>query len=378
MTTHETIDAPTDFERARVVRSDLQLLPVSSEEEDYVSAPADYKITTFPADFTLEVIHQKWREEEFQIPEFQRDFVWKQMQSSKLIESFLVGLPVPPVFVYRDMESERYFVIDGQQRLKSIVYYFEGYFGEEAQHSRKVFYLTGLSPDSRFAGSRFTDLREEDQRRLKNAVLRSFVVQQLEPDDSTSMYHVFERLNTGGTLLTNQEIRDCVYDGSFAKILKQLNRNPSWRKILGKPKPDSRKRDIELMVRFFAMQNHSSYQKPMKDFLSKFMNKNRNASPDSLDSTAKIFTETCGVILNTLGPKPFHVRNGLNVAVTDAVMVAFSQHLHRIPSDIKERYEALKNDEKFTDTTTQATTDVDTVHERFTRAEKMLFGRVKR
>ena len=82
----------------------------------------------------------------------------------------------------------------------------------------------------------YTQLREEDQRRLKNAVLRSFVVQQLDPDDDTSMYHIFERLNTGGTLLTNQEIRNCIFHGKFAKSIAKLNEESPWRQILGKPK----------------------------------------------------------------------------------------------------------------------------------------------
>ena len=93
----ESTDARIDFERESVIASDLDLEPVTSEDEDYTSAPSDYEILTYPADFTLEVLHQKWLNNEINIPEFQRAFVWKPAQSSKLIESFLVGLPVPPV-----------------------------------------------------------------------------------------------------------------------------------------------------------------------------------------------------------------------------------------------------------------------------------------
>jgi hypothetical protein len=333
----EEVDARIEFEREHRAPSDLELEPITSEDEDYESAPPDYQISTYPADFTLEVLHSKWRADEIRIPEFQRRFVWKQVQASKLIESFLVGLPVPSVFLYTERRSQYFFVIDGQQRLKSIFYFFEGYFGKEDQGQRRVFRLTGLSPESRFSGKAFDELREEDQRKLKNAVLRSFVVQQLDPADDTSMFHIFERLNTGGTLLTNQEIRNCVYHGSFIEYLDEMNDFPAWRQILGKETPDTRKKDVELLVRFFAMRDISAYSKPMKDFLSKFMKKNRDASPEILDASRQLFQQTCEKIVENLGPKPFHIRAGLNAAAFDAVMVAFSNHLRSIPADIQDR-----------------------------------------
>jgi uncharacterized protein with ParB-like and HNH nuclease domain len=158
----ESTDARIDFERESVIASDLNLEPVTSEDEDYTSAPSDYEISTYPADFTLEVLHQKWRNNEIHIPEFQRAFMWKPAQSSKLIESFLVGLPVPPVYVYAERRSQDYLVIDGQQRLKSVFYYLEGFFGEDSRGNRQVFRLTGLNEASRFKEKAFSDLWEKD------------------------------------------------------------------------------------------------------------------------------------------------------------------------------------------------------------------------
>jgi Protein of unknown function DUF262 len=370
----ETSDARIEFEREHRAPTDLELEPITSEDEDYESAPPEYEISTYPADFTLEVLHQKWKADEIRIPEFQRSFVWKQVQASKLIESFLVGLPVPAVFLYSERKSQYFFVIDGQQRLKSIFYFFEGFFGQEVQGQRKVFRLTGLSPESRFSGKIFEDLRDEDKRRLKNAVLRAFVVQQLDPGDDTSMYHIFERLNTGGTLLTNQEIRNCVYHGGFIEFLSRLNQVNTWRAILGKEGPDTRKKDTELLIRFFSMRDISAYEKPLKDFLSRFMKKNRNPTPEALAHSEEIFLQTCNCVLNALGPKPFHIRAGLNAAVFDAVMVAFSNHLDAVPADIEDRYKRLINDKEFDKNTRQATTDVDTIRQRFTQAEALLFG----
>lgn len=83
----------------------IQLETVASEAEDRESGPLDYRIATYPADYTLELLHQKWKAQEIEIPPFQREFVWKQNQSSKLIESFLVGLPVPAVFLYSELAN---------------------------------------------------------------------------------------------------------------------------------------------------------------------------------------------------------------------------------------------------------------------------------
>ncbi|MGH8615444.1 MAG: DUF262 domain-containing protein [Gammaproteobacteria bacterium] len=142
----EDTDARIQFEREHRAPTDLELEPITSEDEDYESAPPDYQISTYPADFTLEVLHLKWKADDILIPEFQRGFVWKQVQASKLIESFLVGLPVPAVFLYSERQSQKFFVIDGQQRLKSICYFFEGYYGPETQGARRVFRLTGFKP----------------------------------------------------------------------------------------------------------------------------------------------------------------------------------------------------------------------------------------
>ena len=353
---------------------ELELEPIDSEDEDYDSAPPDYQIATYPADFTLEVLHQKWRTEEILVPEFQRRFVWKQTQASKLIESFLVGLPVPAIFLYSERKSRKYLVIDGQQRLKSIFFYFDGYYGQEKDGVRTVFRLKGLNHHSQFHERTFDDLLEEDQRGLKNSVLRAFIVQQLNPEDDTSMYHIFERLNTGGTLLANQEIRNCVYHGSFSSFLDEINELDSWRRILGKKEPDPRKKDVELILRFLAMRRPAAYKNPMKEFLSKYMQKNKESSKPVLHESRLLFEQTCKAVVAHLGEKPFHVRAGLNAAVFDAVMTAFANHLNEIPNDVQARYRTLIEDQDFEKNTRSSTTNVEVVKGRLAQADRRLFG----
>ncbi len=356
-------------------KDDIEIEEIESEIDDYDSSPAEYEIATYPADFTLEGLFAKWKSGDITIPRFQRQFVWKQIQASKLIESFLVGLPVPAIFLYTEQKSQKYLVIDGQQRLKSISYFFDGYFGEETEGKRTVFRLKGLSESSRWFNKTFADFDDADKRKLKNSVLRSFIVQQLNPNDDTSIYHIFERLNTGGTLLKNQEVRNCVYGGTFNDLLIELNAYPIWRSIVGKPKFDSRQRDIELILRFFALLNNADkYTKPMKDFLSRFMRRNRNADEQFIFKHKETFVKTCENIINKLGEKPFHVRAGLNSAVYDAVIIAFSKHLDSIPEDILIRYkQQLIENGEFKKMTSGATTDELVIQKRLQLAEQILF-----
>ena len=370
-----SLDARRDYVHNTVRPEDIDFERIPSEETDYESAPPVYHINTYPADFTLEMLHSKWVARDIEIPPFQRQFVWKQVQSSKLIESFLIGLPVPAIFLYTQRSSQRFLVIDGQQRLKSIFCFFDGFFGRETNGKRTVFRLSGLSEDSKYLGKRFEDLDDADRRRLRNSVLRSFIVQQIDPEDNTSIYHVFERLNTGGTFLANQEIRNCVYRGAFNNLLNELNSLSHWRRIVGKPDLDSRKKDVELILRFFALLDRRRYKKPMKDFLSKFMNTNQYPTDLVLQQFRDLFVATCATVARCLGDKPFHIRSGLNSAVFDCVMVTIANNLNSLSGDLRQRYEDLVENAEFLQNVNGGTTDEEIVHSRFRWAENELFSK---
>jgi hypothetical protein len=357
--------------------NDLDVQPNESETIDSEASPPDYKISVIPADLTLESLYTRWGKKELLIPGFQRKFVWKLPQSSKLVESFLLGLPVPAVFLYKDKE-EKHEVIDGQQRLKSIFYFFEGYFGDEdSSHHRTVFRLKGLNERSRFYDKSYPELEEVDQRRLKNGILRAFIIEQLNPNDNTSIYHIFERLNTGGTVLKNQEVRNCVYWGPFNDTLQELNKFQPWRNLVGGQVLDRRMKDVELILRFLTfhdLENLDDYQRPMNDFLSGYMSQHRMGTSDFLDNKGTLFKKTCNALISNLAEKPFHIHGALNVAVLDSVSVAFSKHLQEIPTDIKDRYSELIKDEEYLELVTGPTADVSNVKGRMNKANRVLFG----
>lgn len=351
---------------------DIDLIErIESEEEDLdVGAPI-YRITSYPSDPDLETLHSRWKRKELIIPEFQRRFVWKPAQASRLIESFLVGLPVPGIFVFVQNNAQgesdsTQLVIDGQQRLRSVFGFFEG----ELPSSGSPFRLTGV--DERWMGKRYRDLTHGEQTTLLRSVLRVVNIEQRDPpNDSSSIYEIFERLNTGGTTLTPQEIRNSSCSGPFNDMLVDVNNYPAWREVFGSAGPDRRMRDVELIARFLALcEGHESYTKPMKEFITNYMARHqKEIDPQTYRS---VFTDTVQRVVDSLGTKPFHVRRGINVAVFDSVMVAFAKS-GSAPSDITERYQALKVNPSFVDATTAGTTDVDTVRERLELARQVLF-----
>lgn len=341
-------------------------------EEDEVSI--EYDIASYPSDLTLSVIDEMWKNKDIIIPEFQRNFVWKIKQSSLLIESFLLGLPVPQVFFYVDEENKN-IVIDGQQRILSVIYFFEGYFGSESIHGkRQVFRLQGLDEKSPYSKKKFVDLDDSSQRKLKSAVLRAINIRQLSPKgENTCMYHIFERLNTGGTPLKAQEIRNCVFRGELVRLFKILNRDENWRKILGKKTFDKHQKDIELILRIFALsKSWQDYEKPMKEFLNKAMEKEKPGNSIRFREFELNFPKVTKIIIDKLGEKPFHVRGPLNSAVLDSVFCIFLDNIDKLPRDTNPRFVNLIKEESYKETTFLSTSDASVLTKRFGMAQSYL------
>lgn len=353
------------------LEQDVDIAQQMAEEEEYL---VEYDITTYPSDYTLSGLWQMYKQSDITIPSFQRGFVWQIKQSSTLIESFLLGLPVPPIFFYID-SSNKNLVIDGQQRLLSVFYFFEGYFGSETgKGKRQVFRLSGLNKKSPYYNQRFVDLTESDRRKLETSVLRAINVRQLSPKNEDScMYHIFERLNTGGTPLTSQEIRNCVYRGPFLDSLIELNNYANWRLIIGKQNIDKHHTDVELILRVFGLcYMKEKYEKPMKEFLNTVASQYKNKQDGNVKNFQASFIQTCDIIAENMPLKPFSVRGPLNTSIFDSVFVTIMKNLDRLPMDLKDRYLRLLQDPDFVNYTTLATTDTKILLKRFETVEKFL------
>ena len=330
---------PDISERIPPEREDDASMEVEGEDADdeKFADPVRYIITSYGADMPVDGLVKRLDREDIFIPEFQRNFVWTVTQSSRFIESLLLGLPVPGVFLFREPDTQKLMVVDGQQRLLTLQKFYEGVFGE------KKFKLVGVSPE--FENRTCETLSAVDRIRLDDSILHATIFQQAEPgDDRSSIYSVFERLNTGGTPATPQEIRACVYRGEINRLLSELAENSSWRELYGKR--NARKKDEEIILRFFSLYfNADNYRSPMKHFLNRFMEENRDLDRERESEFRELFTKTVDAAARILTAKAFRPERAFNIAVADAVLVGLAHRLEkgsiREPDSLKSRHDEL-------------------------------------
>ena len=339
------------------------------DDEPYV----EFDISVSPSDPTLESLSQKIETGDMIVPFYQRRFVWKIEQASKLIESFLMGLPVPQVFLYVN-DEDRLEIIDGQQRIMSVRYFFEGFFGEEDNQGRRQrFKLKGLSERSEYNGLTFEELGDREKRRLRNSTLRAINIKQVTPDDNyNSVFHIFERLNTGGTALRPQEIRNAVYRGKIVSVLQDLNEDVDWQAILGLKAPDRGQKDVELILRLFGLfEDWESYEKPMLRYLNNVMSENRGFDTAKADRFRERFPEVTELVNENL-EKPFRPKRVINSAVLEAVMVTLLENSDITGRQLAKNYPKLMRDLEFVDSITGGTTDTAVLRRRINIAQNIL------
>lgn len=347
---------------------------INTEEEKDDIPFVDFDISVSPADPTLELLASQIERGDIIIPFYQRRYVWKLEQASRLIESFLMGLPVPQIFLYVN-DEDLLEVIDGQQRIMSVKYFMEGFFGEEVNGRRQVFKLKGLSERSEYNGKRFSELSPKDQRKIRNSTLRAIHIKQLKPSKrNDSVFHIFERLNTGGTQLKPQEIRNAVYRGEIVTELRELNNDKNWKNILNIKTNEKNQKDIEFLLRVLSLfENWHNYEKPMVGFLNENMSEERNFN----SGRAVRFKERLPHVFKSIAEnidRPFRPRSVMNIAVMDSIMVALLENPNFSVEKLKQNYDDLLKDPGFISNTSISTADVVVLHERF-RLAREYFGR---
>jgi hypothetical protein len=353
----------------------------ADELDDLISPDASPSEVTFSSqDFDAAGLVRRLRSESMLIPRlggtdarvatagFQRGFVWSKAQMDRFIESLLLGYPVPGIFLVKQAQDNRLLVLDGQQRLLTLVAYFVG------EHRGKPFALSNVSEE--FQGLTYHNLPEALRFRLDDSYMQAtIVVADGTPEVSDAIYQLFERLNSGGTQLTPHEIRVALAAGPLIDYLEALNGDPNWRGLFGTP--SRRIRDQELILRIVALYlDASAYSRPQKTFLNGFARKHRQLSSE-VEAAGVLFRRACEALASNTGADAFR-RPGasqVNMAQTEAVVVGL---MHAIAvgkaplADLSRRISVLKADSQFTAATTRATADNDSVSLRLSMARRAL------
>lgn len=339
-----------------------------------VVAPVAYDITSYGADPEAELLVRRLQRGEILIPAFQRSYVWTQPQASRFVESLLLGLPVPGVFLAHDSLTGKQLVIDGQQRLKSLLFFYDGAFNPRpGDKTRRVFALVDVQ--KRFEGCTYQQLDQRDRIRLDTAILHTTIIRQTAPpDDDTSLFHIFERLNSGGQRLTPQEIRAAIYHGPFLRFIAELNDFQPWRTLFGRK--HSRLKDQELLLRFFALFfERGRYARPMHEFLSTFAARHRAPDDVTISEYRALLEVTCSSILKEIGDRAFRAEGRFNMALADAILIGVAERGRRAArplAPLHASFEALIKDPEFQQATRRATADEAQVALRLQRASLFL------
>ena len=332
---------------------------VSDEEinEKYISG--EIRIVTEQARYPLDTICTMLNSGKYKLrPEFQRRRRWERSKQSRLIESFIMNIPIPPIFLY-EYEFSKYEVMDGLQRLTAI----QEFYGDK-------FPLEGLEYWKELNGKRYNELPAEiksgiDRRYLSSLILLKETANSKTKADEMKQL-VFERINSGGAKLEYQESRNALHSGKFNDLVITLSRNDYFCKIFDIPISETETEelanntmyktmaDVEMVVRFFAMRYLDDYEGiSLKVFFDRFTDSANKLPQSVLDDYQHIFEQTIKLVYDIYGEQAFclykqisgkeqwYLTRNPKKTIYDPVMTVLSQKLEYADSFVKNKKEVM-------------------------------------
>ncbi|WP_274870631.1 DUF262 domain-containing protein [Serratia marcescens] len=370
------------------IDNDEVIAQIKDEVEDSYSNDDLYNINSWGADLSFRELITMYDEDELLKPELQRNYVWDKVEASRFIDSLLLGLPVPSVFLANTTDENK-LIIDGFQRIMTVYDYVKGIWSKD----RKVFKLSNSEKiNEKWRGKAFSELDIAEQKKIRSTTIHAIIFEQTHPNDNdTSLYQIFERINSGGRSLITQEIRNCVYQGKLNTLLIELNLNPKWRALFGSEQPEPRMRDMEFILRVLALNTpnirHSEAGNiSLKKLLNEFMGKKENNTEVMTNHFKHIFNSTIDYIYDHIGTDAFfnivqtnppRIRRRFYPTIFDAVFIATAIYLHEQNGTVKEnleekRFELLQN-ATFRNHITSGTMQLDNIHGRISMVLESLY-----
>ncbi len=286
----------------------------------------EFRIVTEQARYPLSNLDDIFKDQILN-PDYQRGRVWDDSRKSRLIESFLINIPVPPIFLY-EIEYSKYEVMDGQQRVSTVLSFF-----------KNEFCLKNLEFFKEFEGKFYEELPENIKNSIKRRYLSATILLKetaRDKDEEVLMKQlVFERLNTGGMELTKQEIRNALYSSEFNKLLFELADNIKFKKLWRLRKEDrQRMEDCELILRFFAYKSAVTHNisKPIYEILDTYMQRAVNFTNEEIDILRELFCKTIDTVYDIFGESAFKSEENKNKRekmVYDTVMLFVSSKIEK-------------------------------------------------
>jgi hypothetical protein len=309
-------------------------------------------------------------------PDFQRNLVWKLDQQSRFIESVILNFPLPPFYVSETREG-KYIVVDGLQRTTALHTFLNN-----------EFELQGLEALSHLNGKDFSALKEMSGAYQTKIEDKRIILYVLRPSVPTAViYDLFNRINTGGTQLNRQEVRNCIFQGKATLLLKELSESEVFKTAIDAGISDERMKDREAVLRYLAF-SHFNYEERYQDDMSSFvetaMREMNKMSDEQILTLKGDFSRVMQWTHRFFGERNFRVpleskttRGRINIAVLESVGYFFSKqhddfletHQKAIMSNFFERL--LKSSE-YLDAVQKSTGDRNRVFRRFRLAQEIL------
>jgi len=365
----ESVNTISDIETEDFYNQEDEVIEIDKSQRKIVWQAKDFSIREF--------LSMRQDGELILQPEYQRNFVASAQIASRLIESILLDVPIPVVYLAEENDGA-YSVIDGQQRLTSFLSYLDGKFpnGDE-------FKLSGLKVLTEFNRKKYDQLDKDSQTKIKTTTIHSIIIKKESNDDIK--FEIFERLNTGSTKLNEDEIRNTVYRGNYIKLLSELSENPTINTLVNKNNFKNRMIYRGMILRFLSLSEKSylNYKSSMKQFCNKELRDNRNLNFEKRNEYKNRFEHCIDLVKIVFGDKAFRryipgseseagkwAFNQINLALFDLQMVGFVNYSK---NEILSKADLIRegllklmiNDSKFQELIGFKTSDTDNVKKRF-------------
>jgi hypothetical protein len=353
--------------------------PEQDENEVEIGPPsAEEALRYFGVDFDVDGLVRRFKQKEIIVPRFdpeepensgtgyagfQRNFVWKKRQMDRFVESILLGYPVPGIFLV-ELPNRRYIVLDGQQRLTTLRDFFQGEY--QTPSGKREFALDYAAPP--FQGLTYDSLQSADRRLLNNALIQATVALPIGNSGKLAVYTLFERINSGGTKLNDQQIRVAIFPGKATQLIRQLNKDANWRKLFGAVHRDLR--DQELILRYLALKRVAggeigtdgqpiAYKAPMATFMSKYLDDNEEMSAEKVQAELREFAAACRLLVEAEGPTALKRNRTINAARADSILAGLSLAVRRnekiSPQAVHSAMVALEENQEYVEKTQKST-----------------------